>query len=157
MIGKPLERKASPIPWSNKKNSRVADSIKSAQMLAMDKASDDSILIAGTIHQNYTGRKILESCPLYDSIYSTRQEEGKTMRNITQIVKDAVIRGKVEKSIWADMKNKIADVLTKESNTTFLIMEILDNGVLNNDVYNSVPSKGVLNKDVFYGVKKILD
>ena len=36
MQGKPLERKAGPISWSSKKNSRVADSTKSAEMLAMD-------------------------------------------------------------------------------------------------------------------------
>ena len=97
--GKPLERKARPIPWRSKKTSRVADSTKSA------------------------GRKILEQIlvhmftdiwPLYDSIYLTKQ--------------DAVSRGKAEKSIWVDTKNIIVDVLTKESALIFLITEILDNG-----------------------------
>ena len=42
-------------------------------------------------------------------------------------MKDAVSRGEVEKFIWVDTKNMIADVLTKESAPTFLITEILDN------------------------------
>ena len=95
--GKPLERKASPIPWSSKKNSRVADSTKSAEMLAMDKATDNTIFIARMIHQIYTERKILEqihvhmftdSWPLYNSIYSTKQVERKTMQHVIQIMKD---------------------------------------------------------------------
>ena len=68
----------------------------------------------------------------------------------------------------------ISDVLTKESVPALLITGILDNGVLNkdvfygvkevldysvlnNDVSNSVPNKGVLNKDVFYGLKEVID
>ena len=69
-----------------------------------------------------------DNWPLYDSIHSTKQAERKTMRHAIQIMKDAVSRGKVEKSIWVYTKNMIADVLTKESAPTFLITEILDNG-----------------------------
>ena len=54
----------------------------------------------------------------------------------------------MEKSIWVDMKNMIEDVLTKESAPTFLITEILIMGIFD---------KGVLNKDVFYGMKEVLD
>ena len=72
-------------------------------------------------------------------------------------MKEAVSRGKVEKSIWVDTKNMIADVLTKESVPTLLIMGILNNGVLSNDVSKSMPKMGVLNKDVSYGVKEVLD
>ena len=42
----------------------------------------------------------------------------------------------------------IANVLTKESAQTFLIKEILDNGVLNSDVSTSVPNQNVFNNDV---------
>ena len=38
----------------------------------------------------------------------------------------------MEKFIWVDTKNMIADVLTKESAPTHLIKDVLDNGVLNN-------------------------
>ena len=49
-------RKASPILWKSKKISRVADSTKSAETLAMDKVTDDAIFIATMVHQIYTGR-----------------------------------------------------------------------------------------------------
>ena len=37
----------------------------------------------------------------------------------------------MEKFIWVDTKNMIADVLTKESARTYLIKEVFDDGVLN--------------------------
>ena len=89
----------------------------------MDKACDDAIFIARMVHQIYTGRKTLEQIPVYmftdsqplhDSIYSTKQVERKTMRHVVHIMKDAVSRGDLEKFIWVDTKNMIADVLTKE-------------------------------------------
>ena len=134
-------KKASPILWKSKKISRVADSTKSAETLAMDKACDDAIFLAWIVHQIYTGRKTLEqipvhmftdSKPLHDSIYSTKQVDRKTMRHVVQIMKDPVSRGEVEKFIWVDTKNMIADVLTKDSAPTHLIKEVLDKGVLNN-------------------------
>ena len=146
-------KKASPILWKSKKISRVADSTKSAETLAMDKASDDAIFIARMVNQIYTGRKTLEQIPVYmftdsrplhDSIYSTKQVEWKTMRHVIQIMKDGVSRGEVEKFIWVDTKNMIAGVLTKESAPSFLIKNVLDNGVLNNDVSN-----GMFNNDAF--------
>ena len=133
-------KKASPILWKSKKISRVADSTKSAETLAMDKATDDAIFMARMVHQIYTGRKTLEqipvkiftdSQPLHDSIYSTKQVERKTMRHLIQILKDSVSRGEVEKFIWVNTKNMIADVLTKDSAPIHLIKDILDNGILN--------------------------
>ena len=79
-------KKASPILWKSKKISRVAESTKSAETLAMDKATDDAIFIARMVHQIYTGRKTMEQIPVYmftdsrplhDSIYSTKQVERK--------------------------------------------------------------------------------
>ena len=72
-----------------------------------------------------------DSQPLHDSIYSTKQVERKTMRHVIQILKDSVSRGEVEKFIWVNTKNMIADVLTKDSAPIHLIKDILDNGILN--------------------------
>ena len=62
----------------------------------------------------------------------TKLVERKTMRHVVQIMKDTVSRGEEEKFIWVDKKNMIADVLTKKSAPTYLIKEVLSNGVLNN-------------------------
>ena len=92
-------RRASPILWKSKKISRVADSTKSTETLAMDKAADDAFFIARMVHHIYTGRKTREQIPVYmftdsrplhDSIYSTKQVERKSMRHVIQIMKDAV-------------------------------------------------------------------
>ena len=48
----------------------------------------------------------------------------------------------------------IADVLTKESTPTYLIKEILDNGVLNSDMATSMHNQNVFNNDVYYGLKE---
>ena len=54
-----------------------------------------------------------------DSIYSTKQVDRKTMRHIIYNMKDSVNEGKVEKYIWTNTKNMIADILTKDSAPTY--------------------------------------
>ena len=67
-----------------------------------------------------------------DSIYSTKQVDRKTMRHIIYNMKDAVNEGKVEKYIWTNTKNMIADILTKDSAPTYLMKEVLDSGQFSN-------------------------
>ena len=43
----------------------MADSTKSAETLAMDKATDDAIFIARMVHQIYTRRKTMEQIPVH--------------------------------------------------------------------------------------------
>ena len=69
-----------------------------------------------------------DSHPLKDSLYSTKQVERKTVRHIIQSMKDNLARNEIEKFIWVESHNIIADLLTKESADPKLIMQVLNSG-----------------------------
>ena len=98
-------KKAAPLLWKSKKIVKVCDSTKSAETLACDKVTDDAIFLARQVRQIYTGEKSIkqipvrvftDSKPLYDSLYSTKQVERKSMRHVIQNLKDTLTRGEVE-------------------------------------------------------------
>ena len=131
-------KKASPIMWKSKKIARVCDSTKTAETLAMDKVTDDAIYMARMIQEIYTGKNsttdqlpvtlFTDSKPLFESIYSTKQIDRKSIRHVVHIMKDAISRGEVEKYIWVDTKNMLADVLTKESADSQALKRVFENG-----------------------------
>merc|ERR1712098_154799 len=56
------------------------------------------------------------------------QIDRKSIRHVVHIMKDAISRGEVEKYIWVDTKNMLADVLTKESADSQALKRIFENG-----------------------------
>ena len=132
--------------WKAKKIARVCDSTKTAETLSMDKCCDDAIYMARMIQEIYSGKPSLkqipvvlftDSKPLFESIYSTKQVDRKTVRHIIQMMKDSVSRGEVQTFKWIETKAMIADVFTKESAPTELIKEVLDQGRLNIWIHQS--------------------
>ena len=126
---------ASPILWKAKNIGRVADSTRTAETLSMD----DAIYLARMIREIYTRKKSLtqipvvlfmESKPLHDSIFSTKQVDRKTIRNIIHMMKDSITRGEVHSFKWLETKAMITDVFTKESAPTELIKQELKKGRL---------------------------
>ena len=129
--------RASPILWKAKKISRVCDSTKTAETLSADKCSDDAIFFARMVHEIYTGRRgshqipvimFTDSKPLFDSIYSTKQVDRKTVRHVIHMMKDSVNRGEIEKFQWVDTKAMLADVFTKDSAPSDTIKDVLEHG-----------------------------
>ena len=51
-----------------------------------------------------------------------------SIRHVVHIMKDAISRGEVEKYIWVDTKNMLADVLTKESADSQALKRVFENG-----------------------------
>ena len=102
---------------------RVCDSTKTTEILAMNKVTDNAIYMARMIQEIYTGKnsttdQLPDSEPLFESIYSTKQID----------MKDAISRGEVEKYIWVDTNNMLADVLTNESADCQALKRVFENG-----------------------------
>ena len=85
---------------------------------------DDAIYFARLIKEIYTGVKSLDQIPVIvytdskptiESIHSTRQVDRKTVRHVIQSMKDALDRGEVSEFKYANTKEMLADVLTKDS------------------------------------------
>ena len=130
---------ASPILWKSKKIPRVCDSTKTAETLAADKTLDDAIYCARLVREIYTGEKTMkqipvemftDSKPLFESIYSTKQVDRKTIRHVIQMMKDSLARGEVQGFHWIDTKKMLADVFTKDSADSDLIKKVLKEGNL---------------------------
>ena len=91
---------------------------------AADRATDDAIYFTRLIKEIYTGVRSLaqipvivctDSGPTIESIHSTRQVDRKTVRHVIQSMKDALDRGEVSEFKYANTKEMLADVLTKDS------------------------------------------
>ena len=112
---------------------RVCDSTKTTEILAMNKVTDNAIYMARMIQEIYTGKnsttdQLPDSEPLFESIYSTKQIDRKSIRHVVHIMKDAISRGEVEKYIWVDTNNMLADVLTNESADCQALKRVFENG-----------------------------
>ena len=125
--------------WKSRRISQVCHSSKEAETRAIDKTVDDGIFFARMIKEILTGHKstdqipviiCTDSHPLKDSLYSTKQVERKTVRHIIQSMKDNLARNEIEKFIWVESHNMIADLLTKESADPELLMQVLYSGNL---------------------------
>ena len=101
--------------------------------------TDDAIYLAKMIHEVYTGKKgsgqlhvmiYSDSATLIESIYSTVPVERKTMRHVVQGLKDNLARGEVTEYRWVDTKMMLADILTKDSIKSQLLMEVLKTGIM---------------------------
>ena len=131
--------RAAPILWKSKKIPRVCDSTKTAETLAADKTLDDAIYLARIVREIYTGQKSMkqipvemytDSKPLFESIYSTKQVDRKSIRHVIHMMKDSITRGEVQRFHWIDTKKMLADVFTKDSANSDLIKKVLEEGSL---------------------------
>ena len=91
------------------------------------------------VQEIYTGKKsfkqipvemFTDSKPLHESIYSTKQVDRKSIRHVIQILKDSKERGEVQDFHWIDTKKMVADIFTKDSVDSEVIMKILQQGSL---------------------------
>ena len=129
----------SPIHWKSKLIERVAQDVKTAETLALEKAVDDAVYISNMITEIYFGGegeyKIpinvnIDSKSLLDSIFSTKKVQHKTMRvvisNLQQLVKNKVIT----KISHVPSKEQLADAFTKKGAYTTHLLECLSKGTV---------------------------
>ena len=133
------EKIVSPLIWKSKTIPRVCTSAKAAETRASYMACDDTIFIARTICEIYTGQRgeaqiettmKTDSQSLIDTLQSTKQIEEKILRPTIQAMKDFVTRKEIERFDWVETNDCHADVLTKKgARSSDKLLSILRTGV----------------------------
>ena len=140
----------SPLHWKSAVIDKVAEDIKTAETLALEKAIDDTIHFSNLLSEVYTGQSTMNSIPivantdsksLLESIYSTKKVKRKTMRVVVPSLQQHLQQKIVSDVHHVKSSDNIADVFTKKGVATDRILNVLKNGSLyhrNLDLRNKV-------------------
>ena len=130
------EKTVVPILWKSKTIAQVVKSAKAAETRSADKAVEDSIYVARSIHELYTGERgekqidvdlITDSKPLIDSLESTKQIDDKLLRPTIKFLKQMLDSKWLNRVRWCETKSCVADILTKSGSPLVLsVMKILE-------------------------------
>ena len=124
--------------WKSKTIAQVCKSVKAAETRSLDKAVDDGVYCARTIHEIYKGRCgdsqipvtcVTDSQSLIDSINSTKKVDEKLMRPLIMWFQQAMEAQYITELRWCDTKVCVADMLTKAgSSLTDTVREKVQTG-----------------------------
>ena len=101
---------------------KVAEDIKTAETLSLEKALDDAIHISNLLTEVYTGDPTTNDLPivanvdsnsLLESIYSTKKVKRKTMRVVVSSIQQHPQNKILTEVCHVKSKDNIADVFTK--------------------------------------------
>ena len=131
--------KCVPLAWKSKTIQQVCKSVKTAETRSLDSGIEDSLYLAKTIQEIYSGQSgkssgqlditiKIDSKTLIDSLKSTKQVQEKTVRHIVAWIKQQLEEGKVKCVDWVCSEDQLADVLTKSGVKTEPILKILKTG-----------------------------
>ena len=110
----------SPLHWKSCVIDKVAEDVKTAETLALEKALDDAIHISNLITEIYTGEATQNSIPiianedsksLLESIYSTKKVKRKTMR---------VVISSIQQHLQNKILTDIHHVKSEDNSSLFL-------------------------------------
>ena len=125
--------------WKSKTIQQVCKSVKSAETRSLELGLEDSIYIAHTFHEIYTGKihagqipveMKIDSKTLKDSIESTKQVDEKTIRHVVAWIKQQKVEGAVKLIEWISSVEMLADVFTKKNVKTDDILIVARKGNL---------------------------
>ena len=131
----------SPLHWKSCVIDKVAEDIKTAETLALEKALDDAIHISNLITEMYTGDATMNTLPiianedsnsLLESLYSTKKVKRKTMRVVVSNIQKHLQNGILTDIHKVKSKENIADVFTKAGVNTDRVLTVLRHGSLLN-------------------------
>ena len=131
----------SPLHWKSCVIDKVAEDIKTAETLALEKALDDAIHISNLITEMYTGDATMNTLPivanedsnsLLESLYSTKKVKRKTMRVVVSSIQQHLQNGILTDIHKVKSKENIADVFTKAGVNTDRVLTVLRHGSLLN-------------------------
>ena len=127
----------SPLHWKSCVIDKVAEDVKTAETLALEKALDDSIHISNLITEVYTGEASMNTLPiianedsnsLLESIYSTKKVKRKTMRVVISSIQQHLQNKILTEIHHVKSADNVADVFTKKGVNTDRILTVLKNG-----------------------------
>ena len=128
-----------PLHWKSCVIDKVAEDIKTAETLALEKALDDAIHISNLVTEIYTGDATKNSLPiianedsnsLLESIYSTKKVKRKTMRVVISSIQQHLQNKILTEVKHVKSADNIADVFTKAGVNTNRVLGVLKNGSL---------------------------
>ena len=129
----------SPLHWKSSVIDKVAEDIKTAETLALEKSIDDAVHLSNLLTEIYTGKSTENSIPivantdsksLLQSIYSTKKVKRKTMRVVVSSLQQHLQQKIVKEVNHVKSADNIADVFTKNGVNTNRIVQVLKSGSL---------------------------
>ena len=137
----------SPLHWKSAVIEKVAEDVKTAETLALEKSIDDAVHFSNLITEIYTGESTTNSIPivantdsksLLQSIYSTKKVKRKTMRVVISSIQQN-LQNKIIKDVHhVKSRDNIADIFTKKGVDNTRIKEVLKFGNLGNRNYDDL-------------------
>ena len=131
----------SPLHWKSAVIDKVAEDVKTAETLALEKAIDDAVHFSNLLTEIYTGKPTTNSIPivantdsksLLQSIYSTKKVKRKTMRVVISSIQQHLQNGIVKDVHHVKSQENVADIFTKKGVDNTRIKEVLHFGNLRN-------------------------
>ena len=128
-----------PLVWKSKTIQQVCKSVKSAETRSLERGLEDGIFLARMIKEIYSGKVCedqiaieakIDSKTLFDSLYSSKQVDEKTIRHLVAWIKQQMEDGVVKKIDWVSSSEQLADVFTKRNASTETILSVLSEGNL---------------------------
>ena len=130
-----------PLAWKSKTIQQVCKSVKTAETRSLDFGIEDSLYLAKTVHEIYTGKTgkqsgqipvivKIDSRTLLDSLKSSKQVEEKTVRHIVAWIKQQIEEKRVKSVDWVCSEEQLADVFTKTGVKTQPILKVMKDGKL---------------------------
>ena len=128
-----------PILWKSKTIQQVCKSVKTAETRSLERGLEDAIYLARMIREIYTGEVTEKQIPvevkidsktLYDSLYSTKQVDEKTIRHLVSWIKQQMEEKTVDRIDWVCAEEQLADVFTKKNAKTDFILSVMQEGNL---------------------------
>ena len=141
----------SPLHWKSCVIDKVAEDIKTAETLALEKALDDAIHFSNLITEIYTGQATKNTMPiianidsksLLESIYSTKKVKRKTMRVVISSLQQQLQKGVLTEIRHCKSKDNTADIFTKKGVNPNRILEVLRKGSLTTEARSTNETPG---------------
>ena len=129
----------SPLHWKSSVIDKVAEDIKTAETLALEKSIDDAIHFSNLLTEIYTGKSTTNTIPivantdsksLLQSVYSTKKVKRKTMRVVVSSLQQHLQQKVVREVQHVKSSDNIADIFTKKGVATDRILTVLRSGSL---------------------------
>ena len=125
-----------PLQWQSKRVRRIARSTMAAECLAMLDAVDSAFLLKSLLEEILPGEKCIEIVSvvdnknIFDSIQSTSSVEDKRLSVDIGYLREKINNKEIAGIRLVSTTKQIANCLTKSGASTELLLDVLDNGII---------------------------
>ncbi|KAL2093504.1 hypothetical protein ACEWY4_010816 [Coilia grayii] len=128
--------KFSPLSWQSKRVKRVVRSTLAGETLAMSEGIDNAIFLAMLFSELTSGCTdhsppiicVTDNHSLVDALKSTKSVSEKRLRLEISSIKELVQMQKIERVLWSNTKEQLADCLTKKGAPAHQLLKALSDG-----------------------------